>query len=175
MTTQTYTRRLLEVPEEFRRRSSEGSTSQGVVFVDFKSAPGLGRHDIFILAEEPYREYIEAFFRGISAEASRKVQWRLRGDAELASTQFVSLVKAIPAVRAVHLSFEGELAHIWTYLDARPFDTEVRYKIYEAEEEIIGQFSETDIDFHLVNLSEYPAEAQAIYQLEGDPVYQRPD
>ena len=151
----------------------EGSTSEGVVFVELKQAPRFGVPEVVVLAPTALQQYLKTFLRGLSAESSREMRWRLLPRSEVACREFASLVRAIPQVQSVHASAEGERVHIWTYLDERPFDRSLRYKIYGAEEEVIRRFPECDFEFRLLNLSEYDPQTWPVLPLEGEPLYQR--
>ncbi|MBM2826514.1 MAG: hypothetical protein HW403_578 [Dehalococcoidia bacterium] len=76
---------------------------------------------------------------------------------ELGDT-FVIKVRSVKEVKKVLLMGKGEFAQIWTVLDAKPFDWDLRRRIFDIEGEILQASSKPFVEFRLINLAEVDEE-----------------
>jgi len=91
---------------------------------------------------------------------------KLRADRKTETTaideickSYVEGVKKLDVVREVLLSRceDDDVSVIWTIIEGPPFDDSVRLPIYEAQLKILKSLKEdTPVDFHVLNLSEFP-------------------
>lgn len=107
------------------------------------------------------------------ADVTAITRWILTSADSEPVAEFVSLLGNIREVCSVRTSFENGTTHVWTYLDGKPFDSPLRYEVLEAEETILDAHSGAMLDFHLINLSEYPDEVRDDVPLIGKVIYQR--
>lgn len=108
-------------------------------------------------------------------QATAALSWHVQGQVSVADAcdDFADLLHDVVEVETV-VSFEDEgVVHIWTYLDAGPFETAIRYRIYDAADEILNRYPQVEIDFHLINLTEYPTELWEGLRQPGTVVYER--
>ena len=87
--------------------------------------------------------------------------------------KFVAEVRNVEEVKHVLLTDEGEFWKLWTVLDAKPFDWEIRKRIYDAEGDLLRAINRPILDFRLINLSEIdqdqhpyllPRDAKVLYK-----------
>jgi len=75
--------------------------------------------------------------------------------------RFVGRVRELPQVTRVFLDVSGDSARLLTVIKAPPFERQYRDPVYDAELAVLAAFPDAQIDFGVVNESEYPAEARA--------------
>jgi predicted DNA-binding protein len=91
---------------------------------------------------------------------------------------YIEEVKDLHVVREVLLSRceDDDVSVIWTIIEGPPFDDSVRLPIYEAQLKILKSLKEdTLVDFHVLNLSEFP-EKQSVENIlppDTDILWQR--
>jgi len=86
---------------------------------------------------------------------------------------FARRVRSIAEVSGVRSRLSEGIAYVTVLLDKKPWDTEPRYRVYEAEAEIIGKYQTAEIDFRLINLAEYPEDQRPYLIPAADVVYSR--
>lgn len=129
--------------------------------------PGLGAiHDDATRFEQLLQRW---------SEATGRLTWHLQEELSVkaACSEFASLLKDVPEVQSIVCSFDGPVTIVWTYLDGKPFDAATRYRIYEAEQQILRHHPGAEIDFQLVNLAEYSAELRSGLRASGSVFYER--
>ncbi|MGE0540103.1 MAG: hypothetical protein AB7R89_07970 [Dehalococcoidia bacterium] len=70
-------------------------------------------------------------------------------------SEFVRAMRQLPQARAVYLSFADDEPCITTFIDAEPFNRALRNPIYQAQAEVLHAHPGIDVDFRLVNLTEF--------------------
>jgi hypothetical protein len=85
----------------------------------------------------------------------------------------VSLLREIPEVQAARAKTEEDVAYVTTYLDQKPWDRELAYRVYEAELAAWRRHPDVAADFRLVNLAEYAEQQRPYLQNRGKLVYSR--
>jgi hypothetical protein len=70
-------------------------------------------------------------------------------------TEFVRIMRQLPQARAIYLSFPDDEPRITTFIDAEPFDRAFRNPIYQAQADVLRAHPSIDVDFRLVNLTEF--------------------
>ena len=70
--------------------------------------------------------------------------------------RFAQRVSTIDAVKAVMSVRTHDGTRIWTILDRDPENRNLRDSIYDIEGEVLAEFRNVNVDFRLINLSEYP-------------------
>ncbi len=111
----------------------------------------------------------------LRAAATEALSWHLLGWQSVADAcqDFADLLHDIPEVESVVSSLDEGVIHVWTYLDAGPFETSTRYRIYDAEEQILNRYPDTEIEFHLTNLAEYSSEMHEGLRKGDSLIYER--
>lgn len=103
------------------------------------------------------------------------LRWNIHVELSVAEAhqEFADLIHDIPEVESVVSSLDESVIHVWTYLDAGPFETSTRHRIYDAEEYILNLYPDTEIEFHLTNLAEYPSEMHEGLRMGDSVLYER--
>jgi hypothetical protein len=70
-------------------------------------------------------------------------------------TEFARAMRQLPQARAIYLSFPDDEPRITTFIDAEPFNRAFRNPIYQAQVEVLRTHPGIDVDFRLVNLTEF--------------------
>lgn len=114
--------------------------------------------------ESEFTEWRDFHIRATMATSFLRAYWRVRSGVESAVLEealpstFRELISAIPEVESAYVEQKDDSIRIVTLIDQAPFESAPRYKVYEAEQEILHRFPGTLFDFELINLSEYPSE-----------------
>jgi hypothetical protein len=68
---------------------------------------------------------------------------------------FVTAVRRLPQSRLVATRADGDELHVWTVIEAAPFERTPRDEVFRAEIEALGGSPEVLVDFHLANVAEH--------------------
>ena len=67
---------------------------------------------------------------------------------------YVGLVSQVPEVSKVLLVHDGDIPCLITLIEDAPFSREARYRVYEAQGQMMENVQELLVDFRVINVSE---------------------
>ena len=130
-------------------RSLVDEASTGVDIVAPEAGSGF-RNSIQATVQQILAEALESFqVPEPCAVPTPSVQTR-----EWLQNQYIDLIKSIPEVVEVRLWNDDEGPALMTVISATPFDDEPRYRVFDAQIEVMEQMEEPLLGFRMVNLQE---------------------
>lgn len=92
---------------------------------------------------------------------------------------FVRRVSEDARVRVIQISVNNERRIVTTLIDAEPFKSAPRYRVYDAQHEALRHWPDDEpaYDFRLFNLGDYESDVardELLQHLEAEVLFQRP-